>query len=120
MASLTVCMNAAAHEAPNVVDAILLNTQDSSTRQAIRVFVREQSGPSLIADLESLAKSPVLVNHKRERRGSSITRRDFKPFGDYRLVMDGNNQCWLVHTVKDVVTQLMLPESTSCMAYHAP
>ena len=95
------------NEQAAAIDAVLVNTQDGPTREAIRVFVRAQSGPSLIAVPDSLGQSPVLKYHKRQnRRGSSISRRDFMPSGDFRLVMDGSNRCWLVHSLQDVVTLL--------------
>ena len=104
----------------SAVEAIWLNTQDGPTREAIRVFVRQQSGPALIADLNSLTQSPKLVNHKRETRGSSVSRRDFQPIGDYQLMMDNENRCWLIHSLQDVITPLELPNSAACAAYQAP
>jgi len=104
----------------NAVEAVWLNTQDGPTREAIRVFVREQSGPALIADLNSLTQSPTLVNHKRETRGSAVSSRNFQPVGDYRLMMDNENRCWLIHSLQDVVTHLELPNSAACAPYQAP
>jgi len=54
MASLTMSLGTSAcateTSAPaSAVEAVLLNAQDGPTREAIRVFVREQSGPALIA-----------------------------------------------------------------------
>lgn len=121
MTSIATSSCAIAGDVPSSVDAVLINVQDGPTREAIRVFVREQSGPALIADLNSLTQSPTLVNHKREtRRGSSVSRRDFQPVGDYRLIMDNENRCWLLHTLQDVVTQLELPNSASCAVYQGP
>jgi len=112
---------ATAHDAPNdTVKAVLLNPQDGPTRNAIRVFVREQSGPALIVNVESLSKTPVLVNHKRETRGSSVSRRDFQPIGDYRLMVDNENRCWLIHSLQDVITPLELPNSAVCAAHQTP
>jgi len=81
----------------SAVEAVWLNTQDGPTREAIRVFVRQQSGPALIADLNSLTQSP-----------------------DYRLMMDNENRCWLIHSLQDVITPLELPNSAACAAYQAP
>lgn len=112
---------ATANGASNAVNAVLLNPQDGPTRQAIRVFVREQSGPSFIANPDSLANSPILTNHHRE---IDISRRDtraaFKPSGDYRLVMDDNNHCWMIHTLQEAVSQVQLPASANCTPYQAP
>jgi len=111
---------AEASDTSGTTDAVLIDTRDGPTREAIRVFVRNQSGPALIVDVDSLAKSPVLVNHKRQNRGSSISRRDFKPVGEYRLVIDGNHSCWLIHTLQNEVTKLQLPITASCGTYQAP
>jgi len=118
----SIATNACA-SAPNLNDAapaIWHNTQDGPTRNAIRVFVRKQSGPALIADLNSLTRSPTLVNHKRETRGSSVSRHDFQPIGDYQLMMDNENRCWLIHSLRDAITPLKLPNSAVCAAYQAP
>jgi len=104
---------------PNTFDAVLLNMQDGPTREAIRVFVRQQSGPAVIVLPDSLAKSPVLAYQQRQNRGSSVSRQDFKPIGEYRLVMDSEGHCWLNHISPDGVTQIALPPSASCAAYQA-
>jgi len=70
--------------------------------------------------LPGSAVEAVLVNHKRETRGSSVSRRDFQPIGDYRLMMDNENRCWLIHSLQDVITPLELPNSAACAAYQAP
>ena len=114
---------ASAHETPDAVDAVLLTPQDGPTRQAIRVFVRKQSGSRVITNPDSLTQSPVLNNQKRQRnlgRGSSDTRDSLKPMGEYRLVMDSNNRCWLIHRLKDKVTHLELPSTARCAPYSTP
>lgn len=114
---------ASAHETPDAVDAVLLTPQDGPTRQAIRVFVRQQSGSRVISNPDSLTQSPVLSNQERRAslgRGSSDTRESLKPMGDYRLVMDSNNRCWLIHRLKDKVTQLELPSTARCAPYRTP
>ena len=114
---------ATAHETPPAMDAVLLSTQDNPTRQAIRVFVREKSGSNFIPNPDSLATSPILKNDQRRTdlsrhsRGSADT---FKPAGTYRLVMDENNRCWLIHQLKDEISHLELPASARCAPYTAP
>lgn len=109
---------ASATETPtNAVDAVLLNPQDGATRQAIHVFVREKSGVGLIANPDSLATSPALSNTQRTLDRGLNKRAVFKPYGDYRLIMDENNRCWLTHRLQDVVSQVELPSSASCAAY---
>jgi len=113
---------ATAHETPPVMDAILLNAQDSPTRQAIRVFVRKNSGSNIISDPDSLTISPILKNHQRRTDLNFHSRpssENFKPVGDYRLVIDENNQCWLRHQIKDDVSYLELPASARCAPYTA-
>ena len=102
----------------NAVEAILLNPLDSATRQAIRVFVREQSGPAIIANPDSLANNPVLPIQKREIEPSRQNMHDaFKPSGEYRLVIDDNNHCWMTHIFEDVVSEVQLPPSANCAPY---
>ena len=110
---------ATANEAPNAVDAILLNSQDSATREAIRIFVREKSGANVIAMPDSLSQTPLLKNHQREVNlgGRINTPQSFTPTGNYRLVIDENRRCWLVHRLGDAVSNRPLPESANCMPY---
>ena len=106
------------NETSNTVEAVLLNPQDSATRQAIRVFVRELSGSAIIANPDSLANSPVLPIQKREIEPNRQNMHDaFKPSGEYRLVMDGNNHCWMTHIFEDVVSEVQLPPSANCAPY---
>ena len=117
-AAIGVSSCASANSLADPVDAVLLNPQDAPTRQAIRVFVRESSGPELIAMPDSLATNPKLVYHKREGRRTFERRRSFKTYGDYRLIMNGG-RCWLTHTDKDLTTHLELPSSANCAVYTA-
>jgi len=116
---LSACATTA--DTANAVDAVLLNPQDGPTRQAIRVFVREQSGPSLIVKPDDLALSPVLTPHQRKidinRRNA---RQAFKAHGEFRLIMDSNNHCWITHRLQESVSQLQLPASANCAPYQAP
>jgi len=113
---------ASATEPPNAVAAVLLNTQDPATREAIRIFVREKSGANVITMPDSLSQTPVLKNHQRqvnlERRGN--TPQSFIPTGNYRLAMDENQRCWLIHRVGDMVSHMELPASANCMPYTHP
>ena len=111
---------ATANEAPpNGVAAILLNAQDPASREAIRVFVREKSGANVITMPDSLSQTPILKNHQRQvnlgRRGN--TPQSFTPIGNYRLVMDANQRCWLIHRLGDTVSHTKLPASANCMPY---
>lgn len=112
---------ATANTVSDPVDAVLLNPQDGPTRQAIRVFVRESSGPDLITSPESLAISPELVNHRRDIRDtrfrSASSARQFKPVGTYRLLIDNNNRCLLMHTAGDMRSYIELPASANCAVY---
>ena len=113
---------ATAHETPPAVEAVLLNAQDNPTRQAIRVFVRENSGANIISNPDSLATSPILKNHQRRTDlsiGSRRTRDITKPTGTYRLVMDESNHCWLIHQLNDDVSHLELPATARCAPYNA-
>ena len=111
---------ATAHEAPSAVEAILLNPQDAASRNAIRIFVREKSGSQVITNPDSLSQTPILINHQRQ---TNLGRRNLgqalKPTGDYRLVMDENKRCWLIHRLQDTVSHLELPSSASCAPYRA-
>lgn len=118
-AAIGVSSCASANSKSGPVDAVLLNPQDAPTRQAIRVFVRENSGAGLIANPDSLAESPALRNTQREIDRGLNARVSFKPYGNYRLVMDKNQRCWLTHRLQDVVSQVELPSSASCAAYRA-
>lgn len=99
------------------VEAFLLNTQDGPTRQVVRVFVRDTSGPDLIADPDSLGDSPKLIYNQRVTNRKSATRSTFQPYGDYKLILDSNNRCWLIHMDRDATSQVELPPSASCAAY---
>ena len=114
---------ASAHDAPQSVDAVLLNPQDTATRQAIRIFVRDKSGSNVITNPDSLSQSPVLSNTQR-RAEIGLSRQNARaaltPTGEYRLVMDESNRCWLIHKLQDAVSHLELPSSASCAVYRKP
>ena len=110
---------ASATETSPAVDAVLLNPQDGATRQAIRVFVRENSGAGLISNPDSLAKSPDLTHTHRKLDRGLRAHTAFKPYGNYRLIMDENQRCWLTHRLQDDVSQVELPSSARCAAYRA-
>ena len=106
---------------PETVDAVMLNPEDGPTRNAIRVFVRDMSGPELIVNPDSLVSSPVLTTHKRQQTTlPQNTPRQFRPTGDFRLAIDGARKCWLVHSNQEVVSRVELPASAYCAQYEAP
>jgi len=92
--SLSAC--ATTNSFPETVDAVMLNPEDGPTRNAIRVFVRDMSGPELIVNPDSLVASPVLTT------------------------IDGARKCWLVHSNQEVVSRVELPASAYCAQYEAP
>ena len=105
----------------NSRDAVMLNPEDGPTRNAIRAFVRDMSGPELIVNPDSLVSSPVLTYHKRQQTSlPQNTPRHFQPTGDFRLALDGASKCWLLHTNQDVVSRVELPASAYCTEYKAP
>ncbi len=116
--SLSAC--ATTNSFPETVDAVMLNPEDGPTRNAIRVFVRDMSGPELIVNPDSLVASPVLTTHKRHTGLQQNQPRHFQPTGDFRLTIDGANKCWLVHSNQDVVSRVELPASAYCAQYQAP
>ena len=105
---------------PETVDAVMLNPEDGPTRNAIRVFVRDMSGPELIVNPDSLVASPVLTTHKRQTGLPQNQPRHFRPVGDFRLAIDGSNKCWLVHSNQEVTSRVELPASAYCAQYEAP
>jgi len=117
--SLSAC--ATTNSFPETVDAVMLNPEDGPTRNAIRVFVRDMSGPELIVNPDSLVASPVLTTHKRQQTTlPQNTPRQFRPTGDFRLAIDGARKCWLVHSNQEVVSRVELPASAYCAQYEAP
>ena len=101
-------------------EAVLLNTDRSDIREAIRIFIRQDAGRFVIADPDSLARSPDMVVHRRasdfERRSRTLPSANLK----YRLVTDGTH-CWLVRHESGldspIATELLLPESAQCTIY---
>ena len=63
-------------------DAILLNADRSDIREAIRIFVRQDAGRFVIADPDSLVRSPDMVVHRRasdfQRRSRSLPSANLK------------------------------------------
>ena len=101
-------------------DAILLNADRSDIREAIRIFVRQDAGRFVIADPDSLGRSPDMVVSRRardfERRSRTLPSANLK----YRLLSDGRN-CWLIRHESGldspIAIELLLPESARCAVY---
>jgi hypothetical protein len=98
-------------------EAVLLNSDQSNIREAIRVFVRQDAGRFVNADPDSLAVSPNMVVHRRARDFQADMRTLPAANLDYRLVSDGAN-CWLIRheTTLDspIAAELRLPDSAQC------
>jgi hypothetical protein len=98
-------------------EAVLLNSDQSNIREAIRVFVRQDAGRFVKADPDSLAVSPNMVVHRRARDFQADMRTLPAANLDYRLVSDGAN-CWLIRheTTLDspIAAELRLPDSAQC------
>ena len=120
VSTLGVSACATTNSFPETVDAVMLNPEDGPTRNAIRVFVRDMSGPELIVNPDSLVASPVLTTHKRQTGLPQNQPRHFRPVGDFRLAIDGSNKCWLVHSNQEVISRVELPASAYCAQYEAP
>ena len=119
--SVTGMSCAATSDTPhNRHDAILLNADRSDIREAIRIFVRQDAGRFVIADPDSLGRSPDMVVHRRardfERRSRTLPSANLK----YRLLSDGK-KCWLIRHESGhdspIAIELLLPESAQCRIY---
>ena len=121
MGSATAMSCAATSDTPhNRHGAVLLNADRSDIREAIRIFVREDAGRFVIADPNSLGRSPDMVVHRRasdfERRSRTLPSANLK----YHLLSDGAN-CWLIRHESGldspIASELLLPESAQCRIY---
>ena len=119
--SVTGMSCAATSDTPhNRHDAILLNADRSDIREAIRIFVRQDAGRFVIADPDSLVRSPDMVVHRRasdfQRRSRTLPSANLK----YRLLTDGTN-CWLIRHESGldspIAAELLLPKSAQCTIY---
>ena len=119
--SATAMSCAATSDKPyNLHDAVLLNADRSDIREAIRIFVRQDAGRFVIADPDSLVRSPDMVVHRRasdfQRRSRTLPSANLK----YRLLTDGTN-CWLIRHESGldspIAAELLLPKSAQCTIY---
>ena len=98
-------------------EAVLLNTNQSNIREAIRVFVRKDAGRLVKADPDSLALSSNLVVHRRARDYQAEMRTLPPANLNYKLVSDGRN-CWLIRHETNldspIAAELLLPDSAQC------
>lgn len=101
-------------------DAVLLNADRSEVREAIRIFVRQNSGRFVIADPDTLTQSPVLVVRRRARDYESKIRKLPTANLNYRLLSNGR-QCWLVRHESSlgspIASEVLLPETAQCAVY---
>ena len=119
--SVTGMSCAATSDTPhNRHDAILLNADRSDIREAIRIFVRQDAGRFVIADPDSLVRSPEMVVSRRARDFERQSRTLPSANRKYRLLSDGAN-CWLIRHESGpdspIAIELLLPESAQCMIY---
>ena len=119
--SVTGMSCAATSDTPhNRHDAILLNADRSDIREAIRIFVRQDAGRFVIADPDSLVRSPEMIVSRRardfERRSRTLPSANLK----YLLLSDGEN-CWLIRHESGldspIAAELLLPKSAQCTIY---
>jgi len=101
-------------------DAVLLNADRSEIREAIRIFVRQDAGRFVIADPDSLTRSPDMVVNRRAS-DFEYQSRTLPPANlNYRLLSDGTH-CWLIRheTSSDspIAVELQLPKSAQCTFY---
>lgn len=101
-------------------DSILLNADRNEIREAIRIFVREDAGRFVIADLDSLAHSPNMIVRRRARDYQNQIRKLPAANLNYRMVSDGKN-CWLIRHESSlsspIAAELLLPETARCALY---
>ena len=101
-------------------NSVLLNTDRNEIREAIRVFVREDAGRFVIANLDSLAHSPNMIVQRRARDYQNKIRKLPAANLSYRLVSDGKN-CWLIRHESSlnspIAAELLLPETARCAFY---
>lgn len=101
-------------------DAVLLNADRGEVREAIRIFVRQNSGRFVIADPDTLTQSPVLAVRRRARDYEAKIRKLPAANLNYRLVSNGS-QCWLIRHESSpnspIAAEVLLPETARCAAY---
>ena len=101
-------------------DSVLLNTNNNEIREAIRIFVREDAGRFVIADLDSLANNPNMIVRRRARDYQNQIRKLPAANLNYRLVGDGK-YCWLIRHESSqnspIAAELLLPETARCAPY---
>ncbi len=112
---LSGCVSAADASAP-MTDALLLNPEANSVRNAVRSFVREHDGGDYIVEPDSLSASSVLELVVRERRDDTDARVGFSPRPDYRLAMDEEGRCWLLRTAEGSPDQRLWVQDADCKA----
>lgn len=117
LATAGVSCAATSDTTPPRKEAVLLNTDRSDIREAIRIFVRQDAGRFLIADPGSLALSPDLVVHRRASDFQLRSRTLPTANTNYRLMSNGT-QCWLIRHESDqnspIAAELLLPETARC------
>ena len=96
------------------------STNNNEIREAIRIFVREDAGRFVIANLDSLAHSPNMIVQRRARDYQNKIRKLPAANLSYRLVSDGKN-CWLIRHESSlnspIAAELLLPETARCAFY---